>query len=132
MVASCQPFTEINNEFFQDILTLFCPSLTKSLIHHTQMEEKIVKLADLAQDDLRKYLQASLDDDLKVILTKHMIKTIPGKIPITCSAWTSSNCIAFHTVESMGITSWLHTTEWSPYGGEFGMLSTSGSPGLTY
>ena len=107
MVASCQPFMEINNEFFQDILTLFCPSLAKSLVHCTQMEEKIVKLADLAQDDLRKYLQASLDDDLKVILTKHMIKTILGKIPISCNAWTSSNCIAFLSVAASVVdTQW--------------------------
>ena len=107
MVASCQPFTEINNEFFWDILTLFCPSLTKSLIHHTQMEEKIMKLADLAQDDLREYLQVSLDDNLKVILTKHTIKTIPGKIPISCNAWTSSNCIAFLSVAASVVdTQW--------------------------
>jgi len=83
-----------------------------------------VKLADLAWDDLRKYLQVSLDDDLdlKVILTKHTIKTIPGKIPISCSAWTSSNCIAFLSVAASVVD-----TQWNLWELLLGFIQLNGA-----
>ncbi|EUC55177.1 HAT family dimerization protein [Rhizoctonia solani AG-3 Rhs1AP] len=87
IVMRNHPFTEIEDEDFQDLLLHLKPALGDHFIQADALRNRIFGHAGVQQQWLKSHLVA-----------------IPGLLAIACDAWTSSNCIAFLAITASWIT----------------------------
>ncbi|EUC60895.1 hypothetical protein RSOL_374600, partial [Rhizoctonia solani AG-3 Rhs1AP] len=92
IVMRNHPFTEIEDEDFQDFLLHLKPALSDHLIQADALRNRIFGHAGAQRQWLKSYLTS-----------------IPGLLAIACDAWTSSNRIAFLAITASWITDqWKH------------------------
>ena len=87
IVTGNQPFAEIENEEFRDMLTYLRPAIQDHLVHSTAIKNRILTHAGVSRQ-----------------LTKQYLSSLTGLMAIACDAWTSSNRIAFLAITASWIT----------------------------
>lgn len=87
IVTGSQPFTEIENEEFQDMLIYLKPALQGHLVQSDAIRDRVLSNAGVLRQGTRKYLS-----------------TLPGVLAIACDGWTSSNRVAFLAITGSWIT----------------------------
>ncbi|EUC59808.1 transmembrane protein, putative, partial [Rhizoctonia solani AG-3 Rhs1AP] len=91
IVTGNQPFTEVENTKFQDILVYLKPALEGHLLQSQAIRDRIFAHVGTMRNSIKQYLV-----------------TLPGLMTIACDAWTSSNRIAFLAI----VGSWI-TMDWN-------------------
>lgn len=86
IVTSNQPFMEVENEEFRDMITYLRPALQGHLVRSTVIRDKLFSHAGAVRE-----------------CTKQYLSDLSGIMAIACDAWTSSNRIAFLAI----IGSWI-------------------------
>ncbi|KAG8734285.1 hypothetical protein FRC12_018580 [Ceratobasidium sp. 428] len=74
IVTGHQPFTEVENEEFQDVLTYLKPALEGHLLKSEAIRDRIIGHAGVMRHSMKQYLTS-----------------LPGLMAIACDGWTSSN-----------------------------------------
>ncbi|QRV96184.1 hAT family dimerization protein [Ceratobasidium sp. AG-Ba] len=87
IVTSSQPFSEVENDEFQELLTYLRPALEGHILKAEAIRNRIFHHAELHRCSTRQYLSS-----------------LPGLMAISCDAWTSSNRIAFLAITASWIT----------------------------
>ncbi|CAE7121114.1 unnamed protein product [Rhizoctonia solani] len=87
IVMRNHPFTEIEDDDFQDFLLHLKPALSDHFIQADALRNRIFGHAGAQRQNLKSYLTS-----------------IPGLLAIACDAWTSSNRIAFLAITASWIT----------------------------
>lgn len=90
IVTGNQPFTEVENRQFRELLIYLRPALQDHLIRASAIRDRILDHAEATR-----------------MLTKSYLNNLSGLIAIACDAWTSSNRIAFLAI----VGSWI-TPDW--------------------
>lgn len=87
IVTGNQPFTEVENPEFIDLLSYVKPALQGHIVKSQAIENRVLSHAGTLRRSTKKYLSA-----------------LPGLMAIACDGWTSSNRIAFLAITGSWIT----------------------------
>lgn len=87
IVTGSQPFLEIENEEFQDMLLYLKPALQGHIVQSDAIRDRVLHNAGVVRQHTSRYLS-----------------TLPGVLAIACNGWTSSNRIAFLAITGSWIT----------------------------
>jgi hypothetical protein len=87
IVTGNQPFTEVENEEFCELLVYLKPALQGHLVKSQAIRDRILSHAESMRNDTKRYLSS-----------------LSGVIAISCDAWTSANRIAFLAITGSWIT----------------------------
>ncbi|KAG8709763.1 hypothetical protein FRC08_018078, partial [Ceratobasidium sp. 394] len=87
IVTSHQPFSEVENQEFQELLTYLKPALEGHLRQSQAIRDRVFHHAEVLRSSTKQYLTS-----------------LTGLMAIACDAWTSSNRIAFLAITGSWIT----------------------------
>ncbi|KAF8705378.1 protein dimerization, partial [Rhizoctonia solani] len=91
IVTGNQPFTEVENEEFQDMVFYLQPTLKEHFVKANAIRNRVISHASAIRQQTKTYLNS-----------------MSSLLAISCDAWTSSNRIAFLAITA----SWV-TSQWS-------------------
>ena len=87
MVMSCQPFTEVENEEFRDLLSYLKPFL-KDMNQADAMRTKILAQSAAARKSLQKILKVSYDTTVEMQAGLTCVHSA-----VECPKWHPSDCM---------------------------------------
>ena len=87
IVTGNQPFTEVENPEFLELLGYLKPALEKNIVESQAIRERVFLHAGTLRHSMKKYLSS-----------------LTGLMAIACDAWTSSNRIAFLAITGSWVT----------------------------